>query len=122
MGGGIGRSSDLQRVPAESQYRLGRSYVQASLRVVPNLGLTTASTEWNDPELPPNHWITYLVAPWTYAAYGGIGFSAVAEPYLNFGVAGIGLYSSRSASSSAVSTARSRRRRRGASWRSRRSS
>jgi hypothetical protein len=83
----------MERVPAESPYRLGGSYAQASLRVVPNLGLTTASTEWSDPEsLPPNHWITYLVAPWTYAAYGGIGFSAVAEPYLNFGVAGIAAY------------------------------
>ena len=83
----------LRLVPAETPYRLGSSYAQAALRVVPNVGLTRAAVDWNDPvSLPPNHWITYLVAPWTYAAYGGIGFSAVAEPYLNFGVAGIAGY------------------------------
>jgi hypothetical protein len=80
----------LRRVPEESPYRRGQSYWGALRRVVPNVGLSTAQDDWNDPEtMPPNHWITYVVAPWTYASFGGLGFSAVAEPYLNFGVAGI---------------------------------
>jgi hypothetical protein len=33
-----------------------------------------------------------MVAPWAYAAFGGLGFSAVAEPYLNFGVLGVAGY------------------------------
>ena len=80
----------LRRVPGEFPYRRGQSYAGALRRVVPNVGLSTSQDDWNDPEaMPPNHWITYVVAPWTYAAFGGLGFSAVAEPYLNFGVAGI---------------------------------
>jgi hypothetical protein len=80
----------LRRVPGEFPYRCGQSYASALRRVVPNVGLSTSQDDWNDPEeMPPNHWITYVVAPWTYAAFGGLGFSAVAEPYLNFGVAGI---------------------------------
>jgi hypothetical protein len=83
----------LRLVPAEVPYRLGRSYVSAARRVVPNVGFTKAENEWTDPaDLPPNHWITYAVDPWTYANFGGLGFSAVAEPYLNFGVAGILAY------------------------------
>ncbi len=80
----------LRLVPAEAPYRLGSSYLGAARRVVPNVGLLPVDTDWSDPtELPPNHWITYAVEPWTWAAFGGLGFSAVAEPYLNFGVPGI---------------------------------
>jgi hypothetical protein len=83
----------VQLVPAANPYRHGGSYGAAALRVVPNLGLATDQREWADPTtLPPNHWITYTVAPWTWSAFGGLGFSAVAEPYLNFGVAGIVAY------------------------------
>jgi oligosaccharide repeat unit polymerase len=43
-------------------------------------------------DLPPGHWITSIVDPWTYKNYGGMGFSAIAEPYMNFGVAGVVAY------------------------------
>jgi hypothetical protein len=57
---------------------------------MPNLGLTRASGEWSSArELSPSDWITFTVAPWTHAAYGGLGYSAVAEPWLNFGIAGV---------------------------------
>ncbi|MBI3769831.1 MAG: O-antigen polysaccharide polymerase Wzy [Deltaproteobacteria bacterium] len=83
----------MRLVPEAEPYRLGRTYLAAALRVLPNLGLSRADDDWRDPdELPPNTWITYTVAPWTFAAYGGLGYSAVAEPYLNFGVLGIATY------------------------------
>jgi len=33
-----------------------------------------------------------MVDPWTYKNYGGMGFSAIAEPYMNFGLPGVVLY------------------------------
>jgi len=83
----------LRLVPAEVPYRLGRSYLSAALRLVPNAGIDRSEQEGADPaDLPPNHWITYTVAPWTYASFGGLGFSGIAEPYLNFGVLGVAIY------------------------------
>jgi hypothetical protein len=80
----------VRLVPGEVPHRLGRSYVGAAKRLVPNLGLSPAESAWTDPaDLPPNHWLTYTVEPWTWAAFGGLGFSGIAEPYLNFGVPGI---------------------------------
>ena len=40
-------------------------------------------------ELPPSHWVTKQAAPWIYRHFGGLGFSAVAEPYMNFGTPGV---------------------------------
>ncbi len=83
----------MRLVPEAEPYRLGRTYVAATTRVLPNLGLTRADDDWRDAgELSPDLWITYTVAPWTFAAYGGLGYSAIAEPYLNFGVLGIAAY------------------------------
>jgi hypothetical protein len=33
-----------------------------------------------------------LAAPWKFYNYGGLGFSAVAEPYMNFGRSGVVVY------------------------------
>jgi oligosaccharide repeat unit polymerase len=80
----------MQIVPSLEPYRYGRSYLAAVTRVAPNLGLSRADDDFSDAdELAPDLWITYTVAPWTFAAYGGLGYSGVAEPYLNFGVLGI---------------------------------
>ncbi len=71
-------------------YRWGYTYWQALEMVAPNLAL-----EWQaggyEPveELPPSRWMARLAAPWHYYHGGGLGFSAVAEPYMNFGVAGV---------------------------------
>lgn len=83
----------VRLVPAQVPYRYGQSYLDATARLFPNLSGSRADADWADPlRLPPNHWITFTVEPWTHAAFGGLGFSAVAEPYLNFGVAGVVAY------------------------------
>jgi hypothetical protein len=83
----------LRLVPAQAPYRLGQSYFASARRIVPNVGLLPIDADWANPtELPPNHWITYAVEPWTWAAFGGLGYSAIAEPYLNFGVPGVVAY------------------------------
>jgi oligosaccharide repeat unit polymerase len=74
-------------------YRYGRTYWIGILGIVPNLALRweNSSTQ-REEDLPPNHWITVVVEPWTYKNYGGMGFSAIAEPYMNFGVGGVIVY------------------------------
>ena len=74
-------------------FRLGRTYWIAIKSIVPNLALRwEASSTTPDTDLPPSHWITAIVDPWTYKNYGGLGFSAIAEPYMNFGVLGVLIY------------------------------
>jgi len=70
--------------------RLGRTYWIAIKGIVPNLAFRwEASSAGSENDLPPSHWITAAVDPWTYKNYGGMGFSAVAEPYMNFGLLGV---------------------------------
>ncbi|MFZ5829536.1 MAG: O-antigen polysaccharide polymerase Wzy [Planctomycetota bacterium] len=73
-------------------YWYGQSYLMALMRVVPNVGVGAEYSIGLGGKLPPNHWLTATVAPHTYRRGGGLGFSGVAEPYLNFGVAGILLF------------------------------
>jgi hypothetical protein len=76
-----------------NDFRLGRTYWIAIKGIVPNLALRwEASSTTSDVDLPPNHWITALVDPWTYKNNGGMGFSAIAEPYMNFGIPGVIVY------------------------------
>ena len=57
--------------------------------IVPNLSLEWSGDRYLAVEdLPPGHWVTRLAAPWHYAHHGGLGFSAVAESYMNWGPAG----------------------------------
>lgn len=65
---------------------LGRSYVTALGRTLPNLG-QRASLDARG--LTPNGWATLQADRWLYVRGGGIGFSGVAEPYLNFGRVGV---------------------------------
>lgn len=75
---------------ANKSFRWGSTYRQAIGQILPSLSL-----EWQgDPylpleDLPPSHWVSRLAAPWNYQHYGGLGFSAVAEPYMNFGPTGV---------------------------------
>ncbi|HTS11320.1 MAG TPA: O-antigen polysaccharide polymerase Wzy [Candidatus Limnocylindrales bacterium] len=73
-----------------TNYRFGRTYLIGVEGILPNLALRweNSSTESLD-NLPPSHWITAVTDPWTYRTYGGMGFSAVAEPYMNFGPVGM---------------------------------
>jgi O-antigen polysaccharide polymerase Wzy len=74
-------------------FRLGKTYWIAVKGIVPNLALRwEASSTESELDLPPSHWITAMVDPWTYKNYGGMGFSAIAEPYMNFGVPGVIAY------------------------------
>ena len=72
-------------VPAERPYDYGASYGLSALTVLPNLF-------WEvHPALlygSPETWLVRRVAPWAAARGGGLGFSFIAEAYLNFGVAG----------------------------------
>lgn len=71
-------------------YRLGYTYWQAVEMVLPNLALNWEADGYTPVEkLPPSLWMARLAAPWHYYHGGGLGFSAVAEPYMNFGVPGV---------------------------------
>jgi hypothetical protein len=67
---------------------LGASYVEAFGRVFPNLGDKHRSTADAEPAAPA-HWLMSKVASWHWRRGMAFGFSAVAEPYLNFGVPGV---------------------------------
>ena len=74
-------------------FRWGQTYWRGLLAVFPNVsGDWEGSSYLPLEELPPSHWVTKQAAPWSYAHFGGLGFSAVAEPYMNFGTAGVVLY------------------------------
>jgi hypothetical protein len=64
----------------------GRSYLDALARTAPNLGPRAGS---EGRALTPSGWATLHADRWLYERGGGIGFSGVAEPYLNFGLAGV---------------------------------
>jgi hypothetical protein len=74
-------------------FRMGRTYWLAIKGILPNLAIRwEAPSTAADINLPPSHWITATVDPWTYKNYGGMGFSAIAEPYMNFGLLGVLIY------------------------------
>jgi hypothetical protein len=73
--------------------RWGGTYWQALLAAAPNVALDWQGETYLPVEqLPPSHWVTLQAEPATYHAHGGLGFSAIAEPYMNFGVAGVAVY------------------------------
>jgi hypothetical protein len=74
-------------------YRLGKTYLIAIKGILPNLAFRwqAPATESMD-DLSPNHWITAIVDPWARKNDQGIGFSGVAEPYMNFGIPGVVIY------------------------------
>jgi hypothetical protein len=74
-------------------WRWGRTYWQSLQTVAPNLARSWQGGPYIPLErLPPNHWLTAQAEPGMYRQYGGLGFSAVAEPYMNFGAAGVAGY------------------------------
>jgi len=79
-------------IPPES-YRHGETYLLGLEGILPNLALRwEAPSSGSVDSLPPAYWITAMADPWAFNNYGGIGFSAVAEPYMNFGLAGVVVY------------------------------
>jgi oligosaccharide repeat unit polymerase len=71
-----------------SNYWWGGSYICGIYQIIPNISLTWRGQP--DSKIkPPAHWITARTEPILYARGGGLGYSGVAEPYLNFGVPGV---------------------------------
>jgi oligosaccharide repeat unit polymerase len=75
------------------QYRHGGTYLQGLKGILPNLSPRwRPGTQESVDDLPPSYWITAVAEPWVYKSYGGLGFSAVAEPYMNFGTPGVVIF------------------------------
>jgi hypothetical protein len=72
----------LELVPEVRPYDLGGSYGYALLTLVPNLFWDVHPSGG---EHIPGNWLTRTVAPDMADAGGGLGFSVLAEAYLNFG-------------------------------------
>jgi hypothetical protein len=93
MGGSLRPLVHTLRYLESESWRWGKTYWQSLGTVWPNL-----APRWEGgryialQDLPPNHWLTLQAEPEMYRNYGGLGFSAVAEPYMNFGVPGVILY------------------------------
>ena len=92
----------LRLVPKTDEYRYGSSYFRAITDSIPNVGFkinTATSREYviknknKDPgviaRMRPADWLTYRIAPWHFRQGYGVGFSAIAEPFLNLGTAGV---------------------------------
>lgn len=73
-------------VPAFEDHRWGKTYLDSFARVFPNVigGVHRAAAEGS-----LGHWITRHAYPEIAARGGGIGFSFIAEIYLNFGWLGL---------------------------------
>jgi oligosaccharide repeat unit polymerase len=93
MGASIRPLVETVSLVGPTDYRYGRTYLQGLKAIVPNLAIRwVAPAAGSADDLPPSSWITATVEPWTYKNYGGMGFSAVAEPYMNFGLLGVIAY------------------------------
>lgn len=73
-------------------YRYGYTYWQALEGALPSILGSRGRGYVAVEDMPPSMWVSRLAAPWNFAHFGGIGFSAVAEPYMNFGPAGVAIY------------------------------
>jgi hypothetical protein len=96
----------LERVPATDPYRYGMSYVQAATEMVPNI--STQSRRWDrdavlsksgaarDDALRSSAlstWVSYHILDEIAFSLGyGAGFTAIGEPYVNFGMLGVIVY------------------------------
>lgn len=89
-------------VPESDSYRYGMTYVRAMRAAVPNLGLAIRRSDREQireagnladamARLAPSDWYIFRVNRWIFDRGGGAGFSSVAEAYLNFGTAGVGI-------------------------------
>jgi oligosaccharide repeat unit polymerase len=93
MGQSIRPLIETEAIIGPHDYRYGKTYILALKGIIPNLAL-----RWEAPspesleDLSPSNWIIAVVDPWVYKNYGGMGFSAIAEPYMNFGSFGVIAY------------------------------
>jgi oligosaccharide repeat unit polymerase len=106
LGGTAGVLAHVFRlVPETDSYRYGMTYVKAFRDSIPNImpqmsesdrlkarqgGLLNPSMI--NEVLAPGEWITYRVDRARFIKGEGIGFSAIGEPYINFGAIGVIIY------------------------------
>jgi oligosaccharide repeat unit polymerase len=76
----------IKLVPASRDYEMGRSYLYALLTVVPNLFWDIHPTVAHG---RPSHWLIWTIDPYTATRGGTIGYSFIAEAYLNLGWIGV---------------------------------
>ena len=72
----------LDLVPAERGFCWGESYCHALLSMLPG---SLAGEYFANREIEEN-WLIHAVSPATASVGGGLGFSLIAEAYLNFGI------------------------------------
>lgn len=105
MGGSIGPLMyTLMIIPAEESYRYGSTYLDYFLDSVPNIGLFPKKATSRAAvieilrsqgeakalrEMNVGDWASYHIIPEQFLSGGGAGYSGVAEPYFNFGLAGV---------------------------------
>lgn len=95
----------VELVPEADPYRQGQSYWIALKSSIPNIGLNLnrslgrgsirSSASLDDSaarNLAPGDWLTYRILRNQFYLNQGVGFSGVAEPYLNFGLPGVILF------------------------------
>jgi oligosaccharide repeat unit polymerase len=88
---GMGRSMQavaytLELVPKVRPFDIGQGYLYALLTVVPNLFWDVHPTVSHG---LAGEWLTSVVAPAKFARGQGLGYSFIAEAYLNFGWIGV---------------------------------
>lgn len=92
----------LKLVPKTDQHVHGYSYWLSFKEIFPNIGMSIDSSKSRRSqiggstldssaisEMYPSDWITFRLNRWKYEHGQGLGFSAIAEPYLNFGMGGV---------------------------------
>lgn len=67
-------------VPERRDYFFGKTYLWAAARTLPNVRFK--AREWG---FVSSVWVTKETAPEVYRRHGGLGFTIVAEAYINFG-------------------------------------
>ncbi len=86
LGGSMQASAyTIELVPSLRPFDHGLSYAYAALAVVPNVfgGVHPSIARGT-----ASSWLTWTVSPWNAANGGGLGYSFIAEAYLNFGWSG----------------------------------
>lgn len=91
----------LRLVPHTDPYRYGETYLQYLITSIPNLSLDKKESARSqvlremrkDPaavtRIAPSDWLTYRLLPQIFELGEGVGFTAIGEPYLNFGLPGV---------------------------------
>lgn len=79
----------IRLVPTEYPYRYGVSYLMNLTQIIPNFFWTRHPAEVYG---SLGKWLTRIVDPAFYQYGGSLGFSCVAESYINFGYVGITVF------------------------------